>query len=97
MKEAGPFGLFRAHAQSNRAPDAEQALDLAWMVVQKALWAVAHRLVRLIWKILHQKVRYLERGPANLDPIARERRKRNLLRQLKKLRYIATLTPLPAG
>jgi hypothetical protein len=27
-------------------------------------WAIAHRLCRLIWKILHQGVRYEERGPA---------------------------------
>jgi transposase len=64
--------------------------------VQKALWAVAHRIVRLIWKILHEKVHYVERGP-NLDPLARERRKRNLLRQLKTLGYAATLSPLPAS
>ena len=64
--------------------------------VQKALWAVAHRLVRLIWKILHEKVRYLERGPLHLDPLARERRKRSLLRQLKALGYAATLAPLPS-
>ena len=57
------------------------------MGVQKALWAVAHRLVRLIWKILHEKVHYVEHGPANLNPIARERRKRNLVRQLKNLGY----------
>ena len=30
----------------------------------KAIWAIAHRLCRLIWKILHQGVRYEERGPA---------------------------------
>ena len=31
---------------------------------QQAIWAIAHRLIRLIWKILHQGVRYEERGPA---------------------------------
>jgi transposase len=31
---------------------------------QQAIWAIAHRLCRLIWKILHQGVRYDERGPA---------------------------------
>jgi hypothetical protein len=29
-----------------------------------AIWAVARRLLRLIWKILHEKVRYVEHGPA---------------------------------
>jgi transposase len=30
----------------------------------KAIWAIAHRLCRLIWKILRQQARYDERGPA---------------------------------
>lgn len=30
----------------------------------KAVWAIAHRLCRLLWKILHQGVQYVERGPA---------------------------------
>jgi hypothetical protein len=29
---------------------------------EKAIWAIAHRLCRLTWKILHQGVRYLEYG-----------------------------------
>jgi len=29
----------------------------------KAVWAVSHRLCRLIWKVLHEGVRYVERGP----------------------------------
>jgi hypothetical protein len=30
----------------------------------QAIGAIAHRLCRLIWKILHQSIRYEERGPA---------------------------------
>ena len=30
----------------------------------KAVWAIDHRLRRLIWKVLHEGVRYVERGPA---------------------------------
>jgi hypothetical protein len=30
----------------------------------QAIGAIAHRLCRLIWKILHQRIRYEERGPA---------------------------------
>jgi hypothetical protein len=30
----------------------------------QAIGAIAHRLCRLIWKILHEGVRYEERGPA---------------------------------
>src|SRR5215813_5873658 len=31
---------------------------------QEVIWAIAHRLCRLIWLTLHQGVRYEERGPA---------------------------------
>ena len=34
---------------------------------QKALWAAAHRLLRLIWKLLHDKIAYAERGPRAWD------------------------------
>ena len=30
---------------------------------QGAIWAIAHRLCRLLWKILHQGIHYEERGP----------------------------------
>jgi hypothetical protein len=30
----------------------------------QAIGAIAHHLCRLIWKILHQRVRYAERGPS---------------------------------
>lgn len=30
----------------------------------QTIGAITHRLCRLIWKILHQRVRYEERGPA---------------------------------
>ena len=29
---------------------------------QSAVWAIAHRLCRLVWKILHEGIRYIERG-----------------------------------
>lgn len=51
---------------------------------QQAIWAMAHRLIRLIWKILHQGVEYVELGPM-LNPAAVERRKRRLIRELRKL------------
>ncbi len=34
---------------------------------KQALWAIAHRLCRLVWKILHDGVRYVEQG-AYRDP-----------------------------
>src|ERR1700730_3448962 len=40
---------------------------------QSAIWAIAHRLCRLVWKILHEGVRYIEQGRAP-DPQAKKQR-----------------------
>jgi transposase len=64
----------------------------------KAVWAIAHRLCRLIWKILHDGIRYIERGPA-VDAITLKRRRQRLVAQLKKLGYdvqLIPVTPAPA-
>ena len=47
---------------------------------------VAHRQCRLIWKILHQGIRYEERGPA-VNTRSRQRRKARMIRELRSLRY----------
>jgi transposase len=65
---------------------------------QQAVWAVAHRLCRVVWKILHDKVRYVEQG-VNRDPKARAHRARTLARALRQLGYkveLTLLTPAPA-
>jgi transposase len=61
----------------------------------KAIWAVAHRLCRLVWKILHEGVRYQERG-YRPDPKVVRRRTNRLLRELRRLGYQAELKPIPA-
>jgi hypothetical protein len=61
-----------AHAASHAKGSYFEALyrRLAFKIgPQKATWAVAHRLCRLIWKILHERVQYQEKGDLNLDPI----------------------------
>jgi len=62
---------------------------------RQALWAVAHRLCRLVWKILHEGVCYIEHGE-HRDPKARKRRARVLARALRRLGYDVVLSPLPA-
>ena len=62
----------------------------------KAVWAVAHRLCGLIWKVLHEGVRYVERGPA-VSALTLRRRKQRLVAQLKKLGYSVQLTPITAS
>ena len=59
---------------------------------KQALWAIAHRLCRLVWKILHDGVRYIEQGEYR-DPKAKKQRARALARALRKLGYDVQITP----
>jgi transposase len=58
-----------------------------------AIWAIAHRLARLVWKILHDSVRYIEQGQQT-NPQAQKRRAQKLTFALRKLGYQVTLTPI---
>lgn len=60
-----------------------------------AIWAIAHRLGRLVWKVLHDGIRYVEQGLES-DPKGKERRARKLARALRNLGYSVALTPLMA-
>lgn len=59
-----------------------------------AIWAVANRLGRLVWKILHDGVRYIEQGQET-TPAAKKRRAQKLAQALRKLGYAVALTPMP--
>ena len=63
------------------------------MGYNKAIWAIAHRLCRLIWKVLHEGVRYKEQGLAP-TPLMLKRRRQRLVTQLRSLGYHVELTPL---
>jgi transposase len=65
----------------------------ARMDYNKAIWAIAHRLCRLIWKVLHQGVRYVEHGLVP-TPLMLKRRRQRLVAQLRSLGYQVALTPL---
>lgn len=52
----------------------------------QAIGAIAHRQCRLIWLILHQGVRYQERGPA-VTIQSRQIRTAKMIRQLRRLGY----------
>jgi transposase len=62
-----------------------------------SIWAVAHRLIRVIWKVLHKKVCYIEHGPRGAHPKVIEKRKRALVRQLRGLGYSVQIAAIPAG
>jgi transposase len=52
----------------------------------QAIGAIAHRLCRLVWKILHDGVTYEERGPA-VTKARVQRRAAKMIRELRSLGY----------
>ena len=52
----------------------------------QAIGAIAHRLCRLIWRILHERVRYQERGP-EVSWARIQRRAAKMIRELRSLGY----------
>lgn len=61
----------------------------------QAIGAIAHRLCRLVWKILHDGVVYEERGPAVIKART-QRRAAKMIRELRSLGYCVTPTLPPA-
>jgi transposase len=59
---------------------------------QSAVWAIAHRLCRLAWKILHEGIRYVEQGIES-SPKFLLTRARSLAKQLRKFGYNVQITP----
>jgi transposase len=65
---------------------------------QAAIWAIAHKLARVVWKILHDRVHYLERGQES-DPAVQRRRANKMVQALRRMGYkveIPSLNPQPA-
>lgn len=58
----------------------------------KAVWAVAHKLGRVLWKLLHESVAYQERGNRPSTEAVRKRTNR-LTAELRRLGYTVQLTP----
>jgi transposase len=61
----------------------------------QAIGAIAHRLCRLVWKILHDGVTYEERGPAVTKHRA-QRRAAKMIRELRALGYRVEQLSAPA-
>jgi hypothetical protein len=57
---------------------------------QASIGAIAHRQCRLIWLILHQGIRYEERGPA-VNKKSKQQRTARMIRELRKLGYTISL------
>lgn len=58
-----------------------------------AIWAIAHKLCRLIWKLLHDQVNYIEQGQDS-DPRVKLRRARKMVTELRKMGYTVELPSL---
>ena len=63
------------------------------MGAQKAAWAVAHYLLRVIWKILHEHVRYVPPDSATLDRQAILRKLKRAAADLRRFGYTVSITP----
>ncbi len=62
----------------------------------QTIGVISHRLCRLIWKILHQGVRYEERGPA-VSSRSEQRRTTRMIRELRSLGYRVQLPDKPSA
>jgi len=58
-----------------------------------AIWAIAHRLCRLAWIILHRGVEFIEHGE-HPNPRARKHRAQSLTRALRRLGYEVQIRPM---
>ncbi len=73
-----------------------QALFRRWVPrlgVSKAIWAVAHRLLRVICNVLHQGAHYREFGALASDPAAVQRLFRRIARQMDQMGFTVQLIP----
>jgi transposase len=62
----------------------------------QAIGVIAHRLCRLVWKILHHGVTYEERGPA-VHKARAHRRAAKMIRELRSLGYRVEPVPAPSS
>ena len=62
----------------------------------QTIGVIAHRLCRLIWKILHQGLRYEERGPA-LSQQSKRHRTARMIRALRSLGYRVELASIQSA
>lgn len=61
----------------------------------QTIWAIAHRLCRLIWRILHHRLHYEERGPS-VSKKSKQAHTARMIRELRSLGYrIELMNPQP--
>jgi transposase len=85
-----------AHAAARKKGSYFQAVFrrlLPRLGYKSAIWAISHRICRVVWKILHEGVRFIEQG-SEPDPEVRKHRTRSLARALRKLGYNVAIIPI---
>jgi transposase len=60
---------------------------------QGALWAIAHKLCRLVWKVLHEGVHYIEQGEES-SPRAKQQKAQKMIRALRRMGFAVQISPL---
>jgi transposase len=60
---------------------------------QKAVWAIAHYQLRIIWKVLHDGVRYRSPDTESLAQSALLARAKRAINDLRRLGYAVSITP----
>ena len=59
----------------------------------RAIWAIAHKLCRLVWKVLHEGVHYVEQGDES-SPKAKQQKAQKMIRALRRMGFAVQVSPL---
>ena len=92
LAEIGPLAAARTKGRRLESLFRRLIVRLGYV---KAIWAIAHRLCRIVWNILHQGARYIEHGQA-INPKAVQRCINRHLRALRRLGYQIPVPTAPA-
>lgn len=60
---------------------------------KKAVWAIAHRVCRIVWHVLHNQATYIEHGLRTANPRSLHDQARRIVKKLKALGFDVQLTP----
>jgi hypothetical protein len=89
LKSARGAPTFRRNSELHwiemKALCLQTACELPRLGYQSAVWAIAHRLCHLVWKILHEGIRFIEQG-IKAEPKLLIYRAQSLAKQLSQIR-----------
>jgi transposase len=85
-----------AHAAVKKKDSFWQRTFRRWLPklgYQGAIWAIAHKLCRLVWKVLHEGIHYIEQG-AEPSPKAKQQKAQKLVRALRRMGFAVNISLL---